>query len=169
MEGGNRLVALDWTELMPGLVQVIQLNLYSRFIFYFILIMVVTFSILNSFLMAILERKKEFGLFMAMGTTPGRLVRLLLMESMAITLVGIVVGAMAGIFITWYFQTHGIAISGTTDILRQYGIPERIHPRLSLFSISIGPGAVLVITFLAALYPALRVKQLRPVDALTKG
>ena len=72
------LAVLDWVELMPGLKQAIGMDLVSGAIFYLILIMVVAFSILNTFLMAILERTYEFGIMMAMGTKPGRLTRLVL-------------------------------------------------------------------------------------------
>ena len=160
-------VVLDWMELMPGLVEAIKMDLVSGFIFYLILIVVVAFSILNTFLMSILERKKEFGVLMAIGTTPGRLTKLLLMESVGMTALGIVAGIIAGSLITWYFQVHGIQISGTTELMRQFGLPERIFPRLSVLSVSIGAGIVLVITVLTALYPALKVRRLRPVEAMT--
>ncbi len=161
------LVVVDWMEIMPGLLQSIQLDLVSGLIFWFILIVVVAFSILNTFLMAILERTREFGVLMAIGTTPGRLTRLLLIESTAMTMVGIGVGIIAGSLITWYFQVHGVVISGTAEVLSQYGMPERLHPRLSLLSAFIGPAAVFVITFLTALYPAFKVRGLRPVEAMT--
>ncbi len=162
----NHLVILDWMELMPGLIQSIQMDLVSGFIFYIILIVVVAFSILNTFLMAIFERTKEFGVFMAMGTTPWRLTRLLLLESSLITMVGIIIGIAAGSLVTWYFQVHGIVISGASELMRQYGLPERMFPKLSMLSVSIGAGLVLVITFLTALYPALKVRRLRPVEAM---
>lgn len=166
MEKRHHLVVVDWMELMPGLIQGIQMDLVGGLIFYFILIVVVAFSILNTFLMCIFERTREFGVIMAIGTTPGRLTKLLLIESATITMVGIVVGIIAGSLITWYFQVHGIVISGASELLRQYGIPERMFPQLSLLSVSIGPGAVLVITLLTALYPALKVRRLRPVEAM---
>ncbi len=162
----HRLVVLDWMELMPGLIEAIKMDLYSGFIFYLILIIVVAFSILNTFLMAIFERTREFGVLMAIGTTPGRLSKLLLIESTTMTIVGIVIGIIAGSLITWYFQVHGIVISGTSELMRQFGMPERIYPQLSMLSASIGPGAVLIITFLTALYPALKVRRLRPVEAM---
>jgi len=167
MDKRHHLVALDWMELMPGLIQGIQMDLVSGLIFYFILIVVVAFSILNTFLMCIFERTREFGVLVAIGTTPGRLTKLLLIESTAMTMVGIVIGIIAGSLITWYFQVHGIVISGTSELLSQYGMPERMFPQLSLLSVSIGPGAVLVITLLTALYPALKVRRLRPVEAMT--
>jgi ABC-type lipoprotein release transport system permease subunit len=166
IDSKKKLVVLDWMELMPGLIQVIQIDLVSGFIFYVILIVVVAFSILNTFLMAIFERTREFGVFMAMGTTPGRLTRLLLLESTALTMLGTVIGIIAGSLVTWYFQIHGILISGTSEMMRQYGLPERMYPQLSALSIAIGAGLVLVITLVAALYPALKVRRLQPVEAM---
>ena len=166
MEKGNRLTVLDWMELMPGLVESIKMDLISGFIFYAILIIVVAFSILNTFLMAIFERTREFGVLLAMGTTPGRLTKLLLIESGAMTLLGIVFGIIAGSLITLYFQRHGIVISSATEVLRQFGLPARMYPQLSVLSASVGPGVVLIITLLTALYPALKVRRLKPVEAM---
>ena len=163
------LKVLDWEELMPGLRQAIELDLVSGLIFYLLLIIVVAFSILNTFLMAIFERTKEFGIMKAIGTTPGRLTKLLLIESLTITVVGILAGIILGIAVTYYFQVYGIDFSGSSELLGQFGISGRMYPRLSVFSILIGPGLVLAITILAALYPALKVRALRPVRALTYG
>ena len=161
------LVALDWNQILPGLMQGIKMDLVSGLIIYFVLIVVVAFSILNTFLMAVLERTREFGVMMAMGVTPGRLTKMLLMESMAITLIGILSGMALGAAVTWYFQANGIDLSGQSDLLQQYGIPPLLHPRLSWLSALAGPTAVLAITFISALFPALRVRKLRPVEALT--
>ena len=161
------LAVLDWDELLPGLRQAISMDLVSGAIFYLILIMVVAFSILNTFLMAIMERTHEFGVMMAIGTRPARLTRLVMAESAGMTLIGVAAGIMAGVMLTGYFQVHGIDISGSSELLRQYGIPSRIYPQLSLLSITVGPAAVLLITMIAALYPAMRIRRLRPVEAMT--
>ena len=163
----NSLAVLDWETLMPGLRQAIEMDLITGVIYYLILIMVVAFSILNTFLMAIFERTQEFGVLMAMGTSPGRLTRLLLMESLSMTMIGIVSGIVFGCLVTGYFQIHGIDISGASELLSQFGISGRLHPKLSLVSATSGPAVVLMITFLAALYPALKVRGLKPVEALT--
>jgi len=162
----NTLVALDWDELMPGLLQAIELDLVSGIIFWFILIVVVAFSILNTFLMAIFERTREFGVLMAIGTSPGRLTRLLLIESAAMTIIGILIGTLFGCLLTWYFQVHGIDLGGASELMSQYGISGRMYPRLSLITALSGPGAVLIITLLTALYPAFRVRRLRPAEAM---
>jgi ABC-type lipoprotein release transport system permease subunit len=161
------LKTLDWQDLMPGLRQAIELDLVSGLIFYGLLIIVVAFSILNTFLMAIFERTKEFGVMMAIGTTPRRLTKVLLVESMAMTAIGIVAGIMIGIVITYYFQLNGIDFSGGSELLSQFGITGRMYPKLSFLSVSIGPFMVFFFTFCADLYPALKIRRLRPVEAMT--
>jgi ABC-type lipoprotein release transport system permease subunit len=162
----RQLTVLDWNELIPGLRQSIEMDLISGLIFYLLLVLVVAFSILNTFLMAIFERTREFGVLMALGTTPGRLTKVLLIESMTMTLLGIVGGIMIGSLITLYFQTYGFDISGASELLNQFGISGRIYPKLTWLSAISGPLAVLVITFLAALYPAIKVRKLQPVEAM---
>ena len=160
------LTVLDWNELMPGLRQSIEMDLISGLIFYLLLVLVVAFSILNTFLMAIFERTRELGVLMAIGTTPGRLTKVLLIESMTLTAIGIAAGIIVGSLITLYFQAHGIDFSGASELLSQFGITGRMYPKLSLLSATSGPLAVLVITFLAALYPALKVQRMHPVEAM---
>jgi len=167
IDGDGSLLVLDWMELMPGLVQSIKLDLVSGLIMYFILIVVVAFSILNTFLMAIFERKREFGVLMAIGMAPGRLMKSLFLESAMITGIGIILGIISGGMVTGYFQAHGILISGASEVLSQFGLPDRLYPQLSLLSISIGAGIVLIITILTAIYPVLKVRLLRPVEAMT--
>ncbi len=164
---GRGLAVLDWKELMPGLVQSIQMDLVSGFIFYAILILVVAFSVLNTFLMAVFERKKEFGVLLALGSSPGRVSRMILSECGVLTGLGIFAGILLGAAVTLYFQSKGIAFSGTEELLRQFGLPERMYPRLSLLSAVAGSAVVLIITSFAVIYPALKVLKLRPVEAIS--
>lgn len=159
-------VVYDWMEILPGLLQSIQMDLASGFIMYLILIIVVAFSILNTFLMSIFERTREFGVMMALGTSPGRLMRIVMLESAAITVLGMVMGMILGALVTLYYQRYGITIEGTADILKQYGIPERLYPRLSLLSLLAGPALVFVITFLSSVVPAFRIRRMDPVTAM---
>ncbi|MCK5311324.1 MAG: ABC transporter permease [Desulfobacteraceae bacterium] len=162
----REIVVLDWKKLVPGLVQGIKLDLVSAIIFYFILIVVVAFSILNTFLMAILERTKEFGVMLALGVKPSRLLKLVLMESSFLTLAGVVIGGGIGCLLTLWLQSHGINLEGASDILKEYGMSGIVYPKLSIISALAGPLAVLFITLCAALYPAFKVKKLKPVEAI---
>ena len=169
MNPDSGLVVWNWRDLIPGLLQGIKIDLFSGVIFYFLLIMVVAFSILNTFLMTVFERTREFGVLLALGVTPARLTVLLLYESLVLTLMGIAAGMAGGALLTVYFAERGIHIPGIEAILRQYGLPEVLRPQLSLLSLVSGPTVVFGITFLTALYPALRVRFLKPADALRRA
>jgi ABC-type lipoprotein release transport system permease subunit len=95
------------------------------------------------------------------------LTKILLLESMTITLIGIMAGIGIGIAVTAYFQMHGIDFAGGSELLSQFGITGRMYPKLSFLSVTIGPFMVLFFTFFAALYPALKIRRLRPVEAMT--
>ena len=166
IKGGEYLAVPDWMEIMPGLLQGIQMDLVSGIIMYIILVIVVAFSIFNTFLMAIFERTREFGVMMAIGTTPSRITKLVMFESICMTIVGILLGIIIGSLVTLYFQNKGIYIAGTEDILKQYGIPDRLYPRLSLISAAAGPLVVFVITFVSSVFPALKIRKLKPVEAM---
>ncbi len=166
MPGGGSLAVLDWDELMPGLTQAIKIDLTIGIIFWGLLVLVVAFSILNTFLMAVFERTREFGVMMAIGTRPGRLVKIMLYESSAMTLVGIALGLVLGCTVTWIFQHIGIDLSGASEILQQYGISGRIYPHLSVLTAFAGPALVLIVTFAVSLYPALKIRALKPVEAM---
>lgn len=164
--GGRNLAVMDWDELMPGLTQAIKIDLTIGVIFWCLLVLVVAFSILNTFLMAVFERTREFGVMMAIGTRPGRLVKIMLYESSAMTLVGIALGLVLGCTVTWIFQNYGIDLSGASEILKQYGISGRIYPRLSVITAFAGPVLVWAVTFAVSLYPALKIRTLKPVEAM---
>ena len=162
-------VVPSWRELMPGLLEAIQLDLMMGLVFYFILIVVVAFSILNTFLMAVLERTREFGVLRSLGVTPLRLFWLVLLESGFLTGLGMVAGTLMGVAVTWYFQVHGIHIGGLEEMMRQYGISDVIYPQLTQLTVAAGPVAVMLITFFSALLPAIKVTRLKPVEALSHG
>lgn len=166
VDRARELQVMTWEELTPGLKQSIELDLISGIIMYFILVVVVAFSILNTFFMAIFERKKEFGVLMSIGMKPRRLVVLMLLESFSMTAVGLVLGILCGIGITLLAARYGISMGDSAEFMAQYGMPERLYPKLTLLSVTVGPLLIFVVTLLTALIPVLRIPSLRPVEAL---
>jgi len=166
MPGVEGLVVLTWDELTPGLRQSIELDLIGGVIMYAILVIVVAFSILNTFFMAIFERTREFGVLMAIGTKPLRLVKIMLLESLAMTCVGLAAGMVLGVAATLFFSYYGISMGDSSELMAQYGLADRLYPRLSVMSILIGPAIISVVTFITALVPALKIVSMRPVAAL---
>ncbi|XPV75946.1 MAG: ABC transporter permease [Desulfovibrio sp.] len=164
--GDEVLECQSWDELSPGLIETIKLDLGGGIVFYAILVVVVAFSIMNTFLMAVFERTKEFGILLSIGAKPSRLTKMLLLESLFLTACGLLFGIIAGCVLTAVCEQTGIPMGEAEGMLRQYGIPSLLKPKLSLFSALAGPVVVFCITMLTALYPALKVHRLKPVDAM---
>ncbi len=160
------LTALTWDALLPGLRQSIRLDQISGYVMYAILLIVVTFSIANTFLMAVLERIHEFGVLRAIGTTPGRITAMLLLESLFLAGVGIAIGTALGVTLALIVQHVGIPMGAAGAVMKQYGLPERLYTRLSWTAALAGPIIVFLVTAAAALLPIRRVRRLKPVAAL---
>ena len=160
------LVVHDWDALQPGLRQAIQADISSAFFMYFILMVLVAFSVLNTQLMSVLERTREFGIVMALGVSPRRLGGLVLTETAIMAFLGLVGGALAGGLLTGWFSVHGFAFPGMQEMAGEFNLPARIYPSVSTASLLIGPGAVYLFSMLAAIYPALRLRWLQPVEAM---
>jgi putative ABC transport system permease protein len=166
LPAGGDLVALDWEELVPGLKQAIQADISSAMFMYLVLVVLVAFSVLNTQLMSVLERTKEFGIVMALGVSPGRLGRLVLLETTLMGLLGLVLGVLLGGALVFYFSIHGLTFPGLDEMAGQFNLPDRIYMQVTAIGLLFGPTVVLIASVLAALYPAARLRWLEPVDAM---
>ncbi len=160
------LVVHDWDALQPGLKQAIQADLSSAFFMYAVLVVLVAFSVMNTQLMSVLERTHEFGVVMALGLTPGRLGRLVVLETAMMGATGMLLGGLAGALITAWFSVHGFSYPGMEEMAANFNLPSRFYPEPTLATLSAGPAVVFLGSLVAALYPALRLRRLHPVEAM---
>ena len=166
LPNGQDLVVHDWDALQPGLKQAIKADMSSAFFMYGILVILVAFSVLNTQLMSVLERTHEFGIVMSLGLTPGRLGRLVLLETAILGLLGLLFGALLGALFTYWFSVYGFSYPGMEEMTAKFNLPARFYPQVSVSSLLIGPVVVFIFTILAAVYPALRLRKLHPVEAM---
>ncbi|MDH3337752.1 MAG: FtsX-like permease family protein [Gammaproteobacteria bacterium] len=166
LPAGQDLVVHDWDALQPGLKQAIKADMSSAFLMYGILVILVAFSVLNTQLMSVLERTHEFGIVMSLGLTPGRLGRLVLLETAIMGALGLVLGAVLGGLVTSWFSVNGFAYPGMEELASKFNLPARFFPQVSPLTLLVGPAVVFLFTLLAAVYPALRLHRLQPVEAM---
>ena len=166
LQGSETVVARDWNELQPGLRQAIRADMASAWFMYAVLIVLVAFSVLNTQLMSVLERTREFGTMMALGLRPARLARLVMLETGMMTGLGLVLGIGLGALITAYLSVVGFSYPGMAEMSVKFNLPERMYPAISTLSLGLGPLIVACGSLLAAIYPALRLKRLLPIEAM---
>jgi ABC-type lipoprotein release transport system permease subunit len=164
--GHQGLVVLDWNELHPGLRQAIRADLSSGWFMYGVLIILVAFSVLNTQLMSVMERTREFGVISALGIRPRRLAELIMLETALMALIGMGIGLFLGWLVALYFHANGFSYPGMDEVARRFNLPGKMYPSITLGTMLLGPAVVFVFCLLAAVYPALRLFRLRPVEAM---
>jgi ABC-type lipoprotein release transport system permease subunit len=156
-----------WDRLMPELVQFIFLDDAGMYIMLVILVVVVAFGILNTILMAVLERTRELGVLLALGLRPAAVFRLVYAESLMLAGVGLSVGLAIAIPLVLWFQAHPVLLGAE---MAQAGELFGMEPLMTWKLKPMNPiGSVLTIlgvALLAAFYPAVKAARGRPVDAL---
>jgi ABC-type lipoprotein release transport system permease subunit len=162
----------DWQEVMPDLVLFVQMDDAGNYIFMGIIMTVVGLGILNTILMSVLERTREFGLMIALGMAPRRLLALVVLETTLLALVALGVGALLGFGGHLYFAEHGLEFgaAASKETLTFAGVAfdmvvySSLAPRRVLGLL----GIVLSVTLLVGVYPAIRAARVDPVRAMTR-
>lgn len=156
---GQELAVLPWQEVMPDLAGFMAVDKGFNYVFQGIVLFIIGFTILNTILMSVLERTREFAILMAIGTSPLRLRLQVAVESLFIGLLGTSGGLLLGGLASWYFQIHGLDLSGIysddTTIVG-YAIDPLIKNELSAPALLLTGGVVLALTLVIGVYPAWR-------------
>ncbi len=165
----KRAEAHPWQEVMPDLAQSVVLDKAGMYGMIGILVVVVSFGIFNTILMAVLERKREFGVVLALGLRPRAIFRIVYIESILLAGVGLVLGLLVAIPLALYLQTHPISLANNEEMVAAFEVVGA-EPLLSAKLVASNPLfsglTILVVALVAALYPALRASRGKPVDVL---
>jgi ABC-type lipoprotein release transport system permease subunit len=158
---------LTWDEVLPQARQMIALSNVFTYVLLVIILGVVSLGILNTMLMSIMERTREFGIMRAMGTRPGQIVSLVLLEALCLALLGTGLGIALGLGVNTLLGLQGIDLSRWSEAMDLVSsLKPVIYPSVESANVLIAALAALLSTLLAAIYPALRAARLRPVDAI---
>jgi putative ABC transport system permease protein len=160
------LTVRGWTKLEPELNQGITIDFSTGLMFYISGGVVVVFIILNTLLMSVLERTREFGMLLAIGMQPGKIGRMLWLELIMLVGLGDLIGILIGGGIAFWFAHQGIAFASLEGVLAQWGLPGRLYPSVSLVSLLSGPVGIFLAVAVAGLIPVRRIRKLEPVAAM---
>jgi ABC-type lipoprotein release transport system permease subunit len=161
------LAVRDWQEVLPELKQAIEVDKIGGQIMYWIMMVLVAFSVVNSFIMTVFDRTREFGMLLAIGMRPRAIIAMLQWEALFLWLLGTAIGmSLACGLIVWLMDSGIYLGEQMEDYAKQFYMPARLYPGFSREVLLLAPGVMLIGTQLAALLPSLRIRRLRPVEAL---
>lgn len=158
----------DWKALSPELGMIIEsFNLYT-YIISGIILLALTFGIINTMLMSVLERIRELGMLMAIGLNKQKIFIMIMLETFYLTLIGSPIGLLIGWLTVTVLGKVGINLSMFSEGLASYGFSAMIYPALDHHKYVIIVTMCLITALLSAIYPAYKALQLNPSEAIRK-
>ena len=158
-----------WDEIVP---EVEQWAKWSEAIIRTILMavmVVIGVSIMNTVLMSVFERTRELGVMMAIGTSPGRVIRLILLETFILELFGIVLGLILGYLVTTYFAQVGIAFPELERAFSRSYMSTVTYTRVEPFHVLQSIVTLFALTSFIGLYPAWKAGRMEPIKAIYRS
>lgn len=165
---GQDIVVETWEQAAPDMAMVSDMIFQMDLIVTIIVLLALAFGIVNTMLMAVLERFKELGILMAVGMNKLRVFTMIVFETTLLSLAGGVGGMLFGFLTVLLVNYTGVNLSLFSEGLAGWGFKEVIHPELEGRVYVIITVAVIVTAVLASFYPAIRALSLTPSEAIRK-
>ena len=156
-----------WTQIEPTLKLTESVTDVILMIWYVIVFVAMSFGLVNTLLMAVFERTREFGLFQALGMPPRQILGQVLVESLFLLAVGLAMGNLLA-FATLAATADGIDLSAFAKGFEMIGVNPVLYPMLTLDDAMSANLLVFVLGLAASLYPAWRAARYVPMEAITR-
>jgi len=163
---GDSFEVLSYKDLLPMLIYQIELYKETMWILNVIIGLALIFGIINSMLMSVFERIREFGVLMSIGMKNSRIYLMIVTEAFIIGIVGTIVGIIVGLLLEIPLAHTGIDLSFFSSGLEAFGIGTVIYPVLSIGNIMMSSIFMPFVAILGALYPAYKAIKLEPIYAI---
>jgi ABC-type lipoprotein release transport system permease subunit len=168
----SEMVVRPWQELMPEMSQMIEVTSSAYWIYYLFVYFLAIFGIVNTQRMSAFERRREFGVMLAIGVSPGRIFGMILGETVLLCLVGSVLGIVLGGGISYYFQVEGLnmaafARQGSGDFtFMGVSFSQLLYFQLTWRAILEPTLVMLAVGLVSGLWPAVVASRIDPPRAI---
>ena len=157
-----------WKELLPLLTAYLAISENFLYLWFLVVFVAMGFGVVNTTLMAVCERMREFGLLKALGMKPRWIVREVLTESCLLLILGMAIGNIFGLLTSFALSGGGIDLSALAAGMEYFGAPRIIYPVISGKDLVMANAVVFVLGLLVSCYPAIKAARFTPVEALAQ-
>ena len=165
----DEAAVLGWRESMPELDAAVRMDDWADYVFHLVLFVIAATAIVNTILMSVMYRTREFGVLRALGLERGEVGRVVFIEGMILTAVSGLVGMALGAAIVWGFFRNGLDFSAMWDMEMEAAgivIDPVIVPRFHWNQILQSLFFILAIGSLSSIYPAWRATRIDVAEAM---
>jgi ABC-type lipoprotein release transport system permease subunit len=155
-----------WRELLPFQMAYLKILDGFMWIWYLVVFVAMGFGIVNTTLMAVFERMREFGLLKALGMKPWWILREVLTESFLLLITGMTIGNFIGFACIYALSGSGIDLSALAAGAEYAGMTRVIYPAIEIKDVLLSNFMVLFLGVLVSAYPAFKAARFTPVEAL---
>tara|TARA_B100000900_G_scaffold407799_1_gene421034 strand:+ start:1772 stop:2989 length:1218 start_codon:yes stop_codon:yes gene_type:complete len=169
MEMKTKNLVRTYREIAPEFDMIEEGSAISKQVITVIVMLALLFGIINTMLMAVLERTKEIGMLRAIGMYKRKIFLMIVLETSMISLVSAPVGLIAGFLTNVYFEKNGgMDLSQYARALEQYGGDAIFYPEIALSTYFFLMLVVIMTALMGAIYPAIKAVNLKPLEAIRK-
>lgn len=162
----KQITVRSWTEINPILKMLNEMTLQFTMIFVIIILVALSFGIINTMLMAIMERVREIGMLMAIGMSKMNVFLMIMMETVFLSLTGGIIGLTLSWVLVSITNKTGIDLSSVAEGLNAIGYSSFIKPELGIFFYFFIGSLVVVTAIFASILPARKALKLKPSEAI---
>jgi ABC-type antimicrobial peptide transport system permease subunit len=160
------LSVLSWKQIQPFLLAMSSMMDQFTYWILIIILFAVAFGIVNTMLMAILERVRELGMLMAVGMNRRRIFLMIMLETVFLSLTGGLIGMVLSAVIIHYTGIKGLNFAGWAEGFEAFGYSTLIYPTLYKSVYIILTVMVIITGILASIYPARKAMRFKPAEAV---
>lgn len=164
----GRLQMQRWNEAAPELHSAVMLDAAGMSLLLVIVYVVVAAGILNTIMLSVMNRSREFGVMLALGSSPGLITRVVFLEAVYLAASCVALGLALGYAAHLYFATVGLnfrEIFGTSLEAGGVLLPDRFFSVLGGHKLFVSAGFIFALTLLVTTYPAVKASRLSPIQA----
>jgi len=154
-----------WDDISKELAYANEMLSAVLYIFMMIILSGLSFGVINTMLMAILERRKEIGMLMSIGMNRYKIFMMISFETIFLSLIALPFGLITSYLIVEYYSVVGIDLSVVEAGLENFGVGTRLYfkvPNEEYFYVSL---MVFVISIFSSIFPSIRALKINPVEA----